>query len=76
MKPKLLLIPLALCLLGAAAPSYTTQRLVNTNTRFAEAHLSLVEMGGCQYVIGRTNMRTGGVSIVHHAACTNPAHKP
>ncbi len=68
MRPSLLLaIPLALCLMGADSPQ------PNTRSRdIGDFHLTLTEMGGCQYVMA---YRYGtGVSIVHHAACTNPAH--
>ncbi len=66
----LLAVPLALCLMGAATPStYTTE------LRVAGARVVLIEMGGCQYVLATSGGPSNQpVSIVHHAACTNPAH--
>ncbi len=64
----LLAVPLALCFLGAAAPAtYTRERALPEG-----GTVYLTEIGGCHYVIA---FRYGtGVSIIHHAACTNPAH--
>ncbi len=72
----LLAVPLALCLMGADAPStYTTSREVTSRGRdTAVAYIQLIEMGGCQYVVAACRLGDGGVSIVHHAACTNPVH--
>ncbi len=61
-----LVAPLALCLMGADASR------PNTRSRdLGFGRIQLIEMGGCEYVLA---YRGEGVAIVHHAACTNPAH--
>jgi hypothetical protein len=41
----------------------------------APAQLVLAELDGCSYVIAyRCRFEESGVSVVHHAACRNPAH--
>lgn len=72
--PFLLALPLLLGLLGAAAPAtYTTHRHLDRDDGGVSARLDMVEMGGCQYLVARTGY-DGAISIVHHAACTNPVH--
>ncbi len=81
MKPRLslfLAVPLTLCLMGADAHRpYTRSRFVRAEEGpmpNAYAQVELIEMGGCQYVLVLARGRDESVSIVHHAACTNPAH--
>ncbi len=74
----LLVAPLALCLMGADSPRpYTRSRIVESeegSLSNAYAAVQLIEIGGCQYVLAQVRGSYAGVSIVHHAACTNPAH--
>ncbi len=72
-----LVAPLALCLMGADAPRpYTTSRIIRIEEDgfYMRVKLQLTEIGGCQYVVALPADNRAGVSIVHHAACTNPAH--
>ena len=68
-------------LLGAvAAPGFTSHRTVHplngNNAGWLAVDLQLVELGGCTYVLAMKRESDTGVSITHHAACVNPAHRP
>lgn len=60
-------------LLGASAGSDTQQRSVRHNVPLHHASVTLTEVGGCSYVVA-IPPNYGGIAVIHHAACQNPAH--
>lgn len=68
-----------LCAVPSALPGYTTSREViptgaKSDDRWRVIGIQIVEVGGCQYVLASKSSSDSSPSIVHHGACTNPAH--